>query len=446
MARTSTFWIGLFAVCYVAVLPMADTIALRNVALLALLVSLGWRFRKTRPSLQWPLPLIVWAIYLLVFPLIADSSATALESLLGQWGRGLLAMLVGAGVAAVFYNKNKGAAFYLGLVSAVPILVHLALFTWKIWTTSSVPWGYWGRETHHADIGYAAGQAVILLAAVIASGHKVLRPLAAALIAACLLSTALAHSRAGLAFSLFGGVLVFAAAYLTRTTQRRTNFLAGALGVVLVGMVVFGMTIQNDARWRSMTSQLVAGFKGDALQIQCEGTASIESEIIAQYGPGEQAQGIIASVQGGDGSRMVLLRAGFTLALEHPWGSDGSRQAYQKLLRQHCSAPAIAMAHTHDGWLDTALALGWGGIALYMSVLLYFLKQGFSYLRRENGLNEWALVLVALSIFWILRGFTDSVFRDHMLEMQGFVLAYAAMALKLQTRSLVSSGSTQATS
>lgn len=431
---TSTFWIGLLAACYLAILPMSNTIALRNVVLLALSLCLAWHFLKIRLSVKWALPVVLWVFYLFFFPVIADSPTTALESLAGQWGRGLLAMLVGAGVATIFYRQDKGAAFYLGLVSAFSILVHLALFGWKAWVTSSIPWGYWGRETHHADLGYAAGQAVVLLAAAIAAGNRYLRPLAVALVAACLLSTALAHSRAGLAFCLIGGVLVLGCVYLTRATNRRIHLLAGLVGLSLIGVAVLAVAVKEDVRWRNMASQLVAGFQGDAIQIQCEGTSSIESRIIAQYGSGEQAQQVISSVRDGDGARMVVLRAGLVLALKHPWGSDGSRHSFQKLLMEECATPAIQMAHTHNGWLDTILALGWIGAALYMGVLLCFLTQGFSYLRRQRSLNEWAIVLVALSAFWILRGFTDSVFRDHMLEMQGFFLAYASVVLNLQTR------------
>lgn len=190
--RTSTFWIGLFAACYVAVLPMSGTMALRNVVLVALFLCLVWQLLKVRPSFKWPVPILLWVVYLCIFPVIAESPTTAVASLLGQWGRGLIAMLVGAGVAAIFYKQNKGAAFYLGLVSAFSILVHLYLFGSRAWTTSLIPWGYWGRETHHADLGYAAGQAVVLLAAAIAAGNRVLRPWAVALLLACLLSTALA--------------------------------------------------------------------------------------------------------------------------------------------------------------------------------------------------------------------------------------------------------------
>lgn len=441
--RSSTFWIGLFAACYLAVLPMSRTIALRNVVLLALFLCLAWQLRKARPSVKAAVPVVLWLVYLCFFPVIADSPATAVASLLGQWGRGLLAMLVGAGVATIFYRRDKGTAFYLGLVSAFTILVHLFLFSLKAWATSTIPWDYWGREPHHVDLGYAAGSVVILLAAAIAANKTVSRPLAVVLITACLLSTALAQSRAGLAFGLTGGVIVFGIAYLARKTNRRLYLLACLSGIVVVGGVVVTAAAGADSRWHAMTANLSAGFYGDAVKVLCEGTASIEPLIIGKYGAGDVANRVIGNVRDGDGSRVVAMRAGLALALKHPWGSDGSRQAFQKLLREECANPAISMAHTHNGWLDTMLALGWVGAALYLWVLLYFCFQGFSHLRQTETLNEWALVLVALSVYWIIRGFTDSVFRDHMLEMQGFVLAYASMALKLQIRNETPSGAAQ---
>jgi hypothetical protein len=179
-----------------------------------------------------------------------------------------------------------------------------------------------------------------------------------------------------------------------------------------------------------MASQLAAGFMGNAIQIECEGTASIEDQIVAKYGTGEQSQRIIASVRDGDGGRMVLLRVGLYLSLKHPWGLDGSRQSFQKLLRMECPQPALNMAHAHNGWIDTALAIGWVGVLLYFAVLLHYGTQGFKRLRSEPELNTWAVILVALSLFWMLRAMADSVFRDHMFEMQGFVLSYALMAMR----------------
>lgn len=429
----SAILIGIFAACYLAVLPMADTIAFRNLALGLLSVALAWHFLRARPF-HWiapPLVFSLWAAYLALFPLVAESHSVAFENLAGQWGRSVLAMLAGAGVAAVFSRRRLGTTFHLGLLSAIPILIYLGLFIWKALATSSIPWGYWGRETHHADIGYAAGQAVVLLSVAIVAGRKGLRVPAMLIILSCLASTIFARSRAGSAFCLVGSALVFGMAYLIRARQHRIVLVAGLAGIFLVGSLSLALAFKEDPRWRTMVLQLVAGFQGDAIQIQCEGTASIEADITKKYTPAGQAQSVIDSVRDGDAARMVVLRASLRLALKHPWGIDGSRQAYQKLLKQECARPAILMAHAHNGWIDTMLALGWAGALLYFWVFAYFSTQGYSLLRREKKLDEWALVLVALSAFWILRGFTDSVYRDHMLEMQGFVLSYALVRLKL---------------
>jgi hypothetical protein len=432
--KTAAFWIGSLAACYLAVLPMSGTIALRNVVLFALCACLVWSFLDLRPPLHWPIPLLLWATYLAFFPFISDSPIIAAHSLLGQWGRGLLAMLAGAGVAAVFIKSAQGTAFHLGLISSLPILIHLCLFVWKAWDTSSIPWGYWGRETHHADLGYAAGQSVVLLAAAMVTGSSTCRRWAVALIVACLLSTALANSRGGFLFALTGCFLVIVSVYAARSTYRRRNILLGMASLLVAGLAFFSIAVKEDSRWTNMTSDLVAGLLGNAIEIECEGTSSIESTITAQYGSGEKAQSVIFSVQGGDGARVVVLRAGIALAVKHPWGSDGSKWAYQHLLREECSDPVILMAHTHNGWVDTILALGWVGGVLYLMVFSYFFIIGYNHLRRSAYLNEWAIVLVAMASFWILRGTTDSVFKDHMLEMQGFVLSYAAANLWLRRR------------
>jgi len=86
----------------VAVLPMSGTKALRNVVLVALFLCLVWQLLKARPSSNWPVPILLLVVYLCIFPVFAESPKTAVASLLEQWGRGLIAMLVGASVAAIF--------------------------------------------------------------------------------------------------------------------------------------------------------------------------------------------------------------------------------------------------------------------------------------------------------------------------------------------------------
>ena len=428
--KDSTFWITVFAALYLALLPMSGTIALRNVTLVLLCGFLIWCKLRNQFAFQWPIPVLLWVSYLLLFPFISEDPSIAVHSLVSQWGRGLVAMMAGTGVASVLFNKNRSSAFNVGLISALPILLHLFLFAWKAWETSSIPWGYWGRESHHADLGYAAGQSVVLFAAAIAAGKNKNRRWAFALILACLLSTALASSRAGLAFALVGGVLVFSIVCITRAKQQYAQFFLAILGLLFAGLAFLSIAVKEDSRWPTMSADLLVGFLGNPIQIECEGTSSIKSQIIAQFGAGEKAERVISSVNNGDAARVVVLRAGITLATKHPWGSDGSRLAYQNLLKKQCADPAILMAHTHNGWLDTVLTLGWVGGALYFTVLLYFLIIGYRFLKTSTNANEWAIVLAALASFWILRGAIDSVFKDHMLEMQGFLLAYAATSMR----------------
>jgi hypothetical protein len=415
-------WTALLVGLYVAVLPMANTIALRHVALLALLLVAAWQLNEMKRDAQPGLFISLWAVYLVIFPFVADDHHTAWVSLGGQWGLGLLAMVAGAGAAVMLRDRRTGDVFYLGLVSSVPLLVHLVLFSYRAAETHAVPWGYWGRETHHADLGYAAGHVVVLMTVSLLAGERNLRLWSIGLIGVALLSTVLAQSRAGLAFAVLGGVGVFAVIYMRNGLRIRLPVLVVA--IVAVGGLA-GLAIKEDVRWQTLSAKLSVGLLGNAIQIECQGTSSIEAQILAEHGAGVAASQLIDAVRDGDGARVVLLRAGLELAIKNPLGSDGSRQAFKNLLRQECPNPAIVMAHSHNGWIDTMLAIGIAGAALYLAVLLHLGRCGYTAIKRDGCTNQWALVLLVLSAFWIVRGFTDSVFRDHMLEMQGFVLAFA---------------------
>jgi O-antigen ligase len=257
------------------------------------------------------------------------------------------------------------------------------------------------------------------------AGDRKYRGWSIGLIVASLLSTVLAQSRAGLVFAVLGGTFVFVLFYFLHSSQVKRHVLA--MLIVVVGSLA-GLAFKEDARWHMLSDKLAAGMLGDAIQIECEGTASIEAKILDSHGADVSSTQLIDAVRDGDGARVVLLRAGLQLALKHPWGSDGSRQAFKTLLREECLHPALVMAHAHNGWIDTMLAIGVTGAALYLGVLLELCRRACVSLKKDGIENQWALVLLTLSVFWIIRGFTDSVFRDHMLEMQGFVLTFALVA------------------
>jgi hypothetical protein len=227
-----TSWSILFASTYLAVLPMSNTMALRNVAIVGLLISLVWQFSKMWGVLRIGLPVLLWAVYLFLFPFISGDTIVAWDSFSSQWGRGLLAMLVGAGVAAIVIDRKRDVVFYLGAISSVPVLIHLGFFVLNAWQTSSVSFGYWGRETHHADLGYAAGHTVILMSTTIVAADRKYRFWAVAFILAALLSTVLAQSRAGFVFAALGGLFVFLLAHFNQFSKKIRH-------VGIVGLVTF---------------------------------------------------------------------------------------------------------------------------------------------------------------------------------------------------------------
>lgn len=425
-------WIGIAAAVYVAVLPMADTIALRNTALLLLLLLVAqylWheRFELVRLA-GWPVGVafVVWSGYLLVFPFaISRDMGVALQSLGGQWGPGVLAVVAGAGAGLATRRQPQHLIFWLGVISCIPNLIHIVLFVQDVIQSGQVRLNFWGREAHHADLGYAAGQSVILLTvALLTDGKARVRWVAGALIVACISSTVIASSRGGQVFSLLGmGLAAWAVLRSSGMAFIRKHGVFILLVVVLGGLAL-AFFVRHDGRW-SHVGMYAKGAEGDALQIACKGMDYIKGEM------GVQDDNVAIHILKGDGSRLVVLRGALELSKNAPWGVDGSRQAYQKLLNEVCQDPAYAMAHAHNGWLDTALAIGWLGAALYCWVLLAFAWAGYRAQRTIADANPWAHVLFAVAVFWILRGLTDSVFRDHMLEMQGFILSLAYVQIRL---------------
>jgi O-antigen ligase len=115
------------------------------------------------------------------------------------------------------------------------------------------------------------------------------------------------------------------------------------------------------------------------------------------------------------------------LSLNNPMGIDQSKQAYQQAITHYCGAiPKIFIAHAHNAWIDTALAIGIPGAALLLLVLLNYAKIGLIAFKGHSISSSFGLALFASSSMWILRGLLDSTMRDQMLEMQAFIFATLA--------------------
>lgn len=482
---------------YLAILPMADTIALRNLLLLMLLlILLAWGMGTGRamlrdtPLLRWmPLPLLLWCAFLLLFPFWAAETDTALVNLKGQWGVSIMAWIVGLGAVPLLGRRGPGvgalaiaSAFLVGLHLLLTLMVWGGLFgplmasalswseLWQAlratlhasagsgWLAQPFPWGFRGFDPMHGNLGYTASQAIVLLIAslVLALQASRFRWVGAVIlgIVLCFFSIVVASSRGAVLFSLL--VLFLAVVtYLLRGRAAVGASIQGALGgakryvrwaLPLLGflmILVVALSLQKDGRWRTILDGVRVGFIiTDPVSFQCNGLTSSEEALIRQRfadKPAAYADELIRLLIG-DSGRVVLMRAGVQMVEEHPWGLDGSRQSYKKLMAVRCGhTPVFAFAHAHQGWIDTALALGWGGALLWALLLGSLLLTGWRAVRHGVG-DSWAWALLLLSAFWILRGFADSVYREHNLQMQALLLGYLWGRLRLETQAVSSTG------
>jgi len=250
----------------VAILPVSNTIALRNLLLLVLSLAVAGYVVVTRKRrnhhhgqpgvLGWgdvPVVVKLWLIYLLLFPLIAVQRDVAFNSIWGEWFEIVLAGLVGWG-ACVMSVSRSGTLMSLAIANSVPALLHLflcicalrgwldtafyldptlataarslfhvlqgasnnsltpltsltSLTSFTPMTLDQVLAGFRGIEPMHGNIGYSACQAVMLYCAcaLVWLGRGEFRKLWFPLlgIGLCFASIVIAQSRGALLFGAF---------------------------------------------------------------------------------------------------------------------------------------------------------------------------------------------------------------------------------------------------
>ena len=105
-------------------------------------------------------------------------------------------------------------------------------------------------------------------------------------------------------------------------------------------------------------------------------------------------------------------------------GINGSKHTYQTAITQLCqNPPAIFVSLTHNGWLDTALAIGIPGALLLLLIMLNHATTGFRMIKLRGRINVFAIALFISAGIWVLSGILDSTLRDHMLEIQAFTFS-----------------------
>jgi hypothetical protein len=195
----------------------------------------------------------------------------------------------------------------------------------------------------------------------------------------------------------------------------------------------------NPDRWGGSITRAIAGLQGDANAVFCNGVEILRKDYQSKGIPiTSQIESELKGIKDGDGARVMVARSGFQLMFEYPMGINGSKQAYQIAINQFCGkAPVIVISHAHNGWIDTALAIGIPGALLLLVVIINYAAQGFRLSNGSEPFNAMGLALFASAFIWTLRALLDSTLRDQMLEMQAFIFPFLlALAIGYQAKNL----------
>jgi hypothetical protein len=424
------FYLLLF--CLIQLWTIPHTIAARYVCeglLLILILSsrLDWSLVLHKSKLL----LLFFAYLLIQLFLFSTDLKTGFKSFKSEWIHFIVFSVIGAGTGLYIAKQmTPNLPLYFGIAFLIAPLAHLILSLVKFVEVGSIPWGYWGINDHHADLGYKT-----LLASIFMSTYLFFEPkkrlltwTCVLLLIACIASPLIAQSRGGVIFvllSLLFVFLIFIFVAQLRRSFRLKDFLILIMGLFFVGLIIKSGVSADQNRWGGMLSRALVGFHGDPNLVYCNGIENLRSALREEgIAITPQIEAGIKSVEDGDGARVMAARSGLLMALENPLGINGSKHAYKTAITQFCQKPPeIFIPHTHNGWIDTALAIGIPGALLLLLIMLNYATQGFRMIRSESRTNPFAIALFVSAVIWILRGILDSTLRDHMLEMQALTFA-----------------------
>lgn len=439
--KDAVFYIALLGLIAIWYIP--HTIAARyffEYLLLLLLIStrLNWKLFIDKTRI-----LLIFIAYLgLQIAFFSTDVKVALSSFKSEWMHFILFSIIGAGAGLyVSQQKHKNILFYLGLAFSVPLLIHLVLFSIKAIQDGAIPWQYWGINALHGELGYTALQASIFFTVFLLFQSETLfqKIVSSMMLLVCILSPLFALSRGGVAFVIASMFFTIAAYFVLNrklSTVGKKEIIAAIIAIFSIGILIKVGISADPNRWGGTFSRALIGFHGNPTDVFCNGIEELSDSLKAEgIEITPQIEWALARVVDGEGTRVMVARAGLQFVSDYPLGINGSRQAYQTAIKKQCGKePAIFVSHAHNAWIDTSLAIGIPGAILLLLVMLNYVYCGLKIVRKNNGVNAFALALVITAGIWIVRGLIDSTLRDQMLEMQAFTLAFLlATALQFQT-------------
>lgn len=156
----------------------------------------------------------------------------------------------------------------------------------------------------------------------------------------------------------------------------------------LISVTVIGPHVQKNESWRTLIADTRVGFQiNDYPHWKYAGEQGYP---INEYG---------ALVSGTNYERASWFKVGVQLATEEPLGYGLVEDSFKRMVKAKWPEASLNLSHSHSGWLDLVLGVGFPGLICILGALFLSMRQGKRAKQPWGDMVFWALF--ANLILWI---------------------------------------------
>lgn len=398
--------------------PVANVMAARKLLLVILLFWLTYDFvrnanlrKLVNVGMVAPIALGLLVVWMLLVSFFVDLyPERSLRELKGEWLPAIASFWVGAILVARIrsgngYTRMVLRPLYFALIAVVATQFGIAIWHWT--TAGALPAWFGGISDHKMTITYVSTIAASLLLADAVTLDQASKPLNLHRVASLgsfaliLITTYISGTRNGIIVLLLL-MSIGAFVWLYRTgKQRRVVFWGTLLVSFVLAFAAIWAMLKVDPRWERFVATVPIAWNIDATDAW-----------VNAYDRGLPIAGDGLPVEQTAFERIAWARAAARFLVENPLGVGVTRHAFRELMQAKYGN--VAPAHSHNGYLDFALAVGVPGLLLWLTFLgVLVMRSVVAGLGVGSGSN---LALLLLVVGFSVRGCLDSTLRDHILE------------------------------
>jgi len=430
--RISTATLVLTAAVLLAIWPLPDTIALRNLMLLcggiASAALLHSNIYQLKQGNSWPIWVLtsfyVWLVFHLA--LLAGNFNEQWREFTGDWLRSFLATIMGLALGLLLSDPKRQLSSHLQRIQepllicglAGTIIIFCARYAYEVLRT-----GQWIHQDFYM-IPYLGKTPLVIFGGLflpimfvkILSARESKSPafwyiFAPMGIAATIFSYYFANTKNGIV--IFVLLFIYFLFKIVSTGKKNYSQRRFFIAILLSCISLIGFVVKNHIETNPAWSSLIADYK---ISTEIEQHSNWKDRVsplpLNQYG---------IPVNGSTYERVAWGNAGLELLKENPWGYGQIHHSFGALAIQKWGdfhkPDGMNRGATHSGWLDFALGFGLPGL------LLVWIPLWVSYIRARkrsdfwSTYTLWAIPVIAISYL------TTEVCTDHFIELLFFMTA-----------------------